>query len=122
VPELLVVAVVAAGDMERVHAVVADGADLVEITGERIGAFVAAVREAYPELGVLGLGPVEDSLVVSLTDSAGDLARAAVFGWLGVRVFRVLPPGRVLPVRRALNMVSAIRGDSPPAHALRGLA
>jgi hypothetical protein len=118
---VLIVAVVAAGDMERVHEVVAEGADVVEIAGlpGDIGPFVAAVREAYPRLGV---GPVEDSPVVSLTDSAGDLARAAVFGWLGVRVFRVLPPGRVLPVRRVLTMVSVIRGDSPPAHVLRGLA
>jgi dihydropteroate synthase len=60
-------------------------------------------------------------VLVSLSDSdlAGDLARAAVFGWLGVRVFRV---GRVRETRRALNMVSAIRGDIPPAHAVRGLA
>jgi dihydropteroate synthase len=60
-------------------------------------------------------------VLVSLSDSdlAGDLARAAVFGWLGARVFRVR---RVRETRRALNMVSAIRGDVPPAYAVRGLA
>ena len=60
-------------------------------------------------------------VLVSLWDSdlAGDLARAAVFGWLGARVFRVQ---RVRETRRALSMVSAIRGDIPPAYALRGLA
>jgi dihydropteroate synthase len=60
-------------------------------------------------------------VLVSLSDSdlAGDLARAAVFGWLGARVFRVQ---RVRETRRALSMVSAIRGDIPPAYALRGLA
>jgi dihydropteroate synthase len=60
-------------------------------------------------------------VLVSLLDSdlAGDLARAAVFGWLGARVFRVQ---RVLETRRALSMVSAIRGDIPPAYAVRGLA
>jgi dihydropteroate synthase len=60
-------------------------------------------------------------VLVSLSDSdlAGDLARAAVFGWLGARVFRVQ---RVRETRRALNMVSAIRGDIPPAYAVRGLA
>jgi dihydropteroate synthase len=60
-------------------------------------------------------------VLVSLLDSdlAGDLARAAVFGWLGARVFRVQ---RVRETRRALSMVSAIRGDIPPAYALRGLA
>jgi dihydropteroate synthase len=60
-------------------------------------------------------------VLVSLSDPdlAGDLARAAVFGWLGARVFRVQ---RVRETRRALSMVSAIRGDSPPAYAVRGLA
>jgi dihydropteroate synthase len=60
-------------------------------------------------------------VLVSLLDSdlAGDLARAAVFGWLGARVFRVQ---RVRETRRALSMVSAIRGDIPPAYAMRGLA
>jgi dihydropteroate synthase len=60
-------------------------------------------------------------VLVSLSDSdlAGDLARAAVFGWLGARVFRVQ---RVRETRRALSMVSAIRGDIPPAYAMRGLA
>jgi dihydropteroate synthase len=60
-------------------------------------------------------------VLVSLSDPdlAGDLARAAVFGWLGARVFRVQ---RVRETRRALSMVSAIRGDIPPTYALRGLA
>lgn len=60
-------------------------------------------------------------VLVSLSDPdlAGDLARAAVFGWLGARVFRVQ---RVRETRRVLSMVSAIRGDIPPAYALRGLA
>jgi dihydropteroate synthase len=60
-------------------------------------------------------------VLVSLSDPdlAGDLARAAVFGWLGARVFRVQ---RVRETRRALSMVSAIRGDIPPAYAVRGLA
>lgn len=61
--------------------------------------------------------PVLVSLLGS--DLAGDLARAAVFGWLGARVFRVQ---RVRETRRVLSMVSAIRGDIPPAYAVRGLA
>jgi dihydropteroate synthase len=52
-------------------------------------------------------------------DVAGDLARVAVLGWLGARVFRV---ERVRETRRVLSMVSAIRGDIPPAYAMRGLA
>jgi dihydropteroate synthase len=60
-------------------------------------------------------------VLVSLPDqdAAGSLATAAVGAWLGARVFRV---GRVLPTRRVLTMVSAIRGDIPPACAVRGLA
>jgi dihydropteroate synthase len=63
--------------------------------------------------------PVLVSLSLSDSDLAGDLARAAVFGWLGARVFRVQ---RVRETRRVLRMVSAIRGDIPPAYAVRGLA
>lgn len=58
-------------------------------------------------------------VLVSLSDGPGELARAAVLGWLGVRVFRVQG---VRETRRALRMVSAIRGDVPPASAVRGLA
>ena len=60
-------------------------------------------------------------VLVSLLDEdqARELARAAVFGWLGARVFGVR---RVRETRRALSMVSAIRGDVPPAYAVRGLA
>jgi dihydropteroate synthase len=49
---------------------------------------------------------------------AGGLAAAAVGAWLGARVFRVPWIGQTC---RALRMVSAIRGDSPPARAVRGL-
>jgi len=224
----LVMAIVpgAGGDpavaMARVHEAVAEGADIVEVFGVAVGGafggafgereevrrvvpFVAAVRDAYPELvigvgtgrvevareacaagadvlllglllgevlsgqllgvaGEFGAGVVcslalaaravragvepervvveaEDSrqvadlvatgwpVLVSLpaedlgedvaADVAGDLARAAVLGWLGARVFRV---GRVRETRQVLSMVSAIRGDIPPAYAMRGLA
>ena len=200
--QLLVMAVVAIAEpvaepvadpvaaMERVHAVVAEGADVVEVGAD--AAFVAAVREAHPELvigvstgraevareaceagaGLLtGGGPFDvaaefgvgvvcplvsaaravqagvepERIVVSVPDvrqlpevvSAGwpalvsssasssgqepaaSLAAVAVAGWLGARVFRV---DRVLQTRRALRMVSAIRGDIPPARAVRGLA
>ncbi len=50
---------------------------------------------------------------------AGILAAAAVWAWLGARVFRA---DQVARTRRVLDMVSAIRGDRPPARALRGLA
>jgi dihydropteroate synthase len=48
----------------------------------------------------------------------GRLAAMAVAAWLGARVFRV---ERVRAARRALRMVAAIRGDIPPACAVRGL-
>jgi dihydropteroate synthase len=50
---------------------------------------------------------------------AGTLATVSVCAWLGARVFRV---HHVKDTRQALDMVSAIRGDLPPARAIRGLA
>jgi dihydropteroate synthase len=64
-------------------------------------------------------------VLVSVSEPSGDrgpagiLATAAVWAWLGARVFRA---DQVAQTRRALDMVSAIRGDRPPARALRGLA
>jgi dihydropteroate synthase len=78
---------------------------------ERIIVSLPEVRQAA-ELAATGW-PV----LVSPAD--GDLATTAVAAWLGARVFRV---HQVLPARRVLSMVSAIRGDSPPAYAVRGLA
>ena len=49
----------------------------------------------------------------------GTLAATAVAAWLGARVFRAHD---VAATRRVLDMVAAIRGDAPPAVALRGLA
>jgi uncharacterized protein (DUF1810 family) len=184
--ELLVMGIVPAGSMERVDAAVAEGADLVEI-GDPVGSFVAAVREAYPELvvgvragrpevareagaagadllsgsgawvsevaasfgiGVAGplagaaravaAGVAAERVIVAgggglaeavgsgwpvlasfeHREEVGQLAAMAVAAWLGARVFRV---DQVRAARRALRMVSAIRGDIPPACAVRGL-
>lgn len=49
----------------------------------------------------------------------GTLAATAVAAWLGARVFRAHD---VAATRRTLDTVAAIRGDAPPAVALRGLA
>lgn len=49
----------------------------------------------------------------------GTLATTAVCAWLGARVFRVHD---VAETRQVLTMVSAIRGDLAPEHALRGMA
>jgi dihydropteroate synthase len=60
-------------------------------------------------------------VLVSVVDPEPDgaLATAAVAAWLGARVFRV---PQVRAARRALRMALAIRGDIPPAYAVRGLA
>jgi len=50
---------------------------------------------------------------------AGTLAATAVSAWLGARVFRA---HHVRETRQVLDVVSAIRGDIPPARAVRGLA
>lgn len=49
----------------------------------------------------------------------GTLATTAVCAWLGARVFRA---HQVTATRQVLDMISAIRGDRPPARAVRGLA
>jgi dihydropteroate synthase len=49
----------------------------------------------------------------------GTLATTAVCAWHGARIFRV---HQVRETRQVLDMVSAIRGDAPPARAVRGLA
>jgi dihydropteroate synthase len=50
---------------------------------------------------------------------AGTLAATSVCAWLGARIFRV---HQVTESRQVVDMVSAIRGDRPPARAVRGLA
>jgi dihydropteroate synthase len=82
---------------------------------ERVIVSLESIRQ-LPDL-VAAEWPVLIS--VSGQDPAGSLAAAAVAAWRGARVFRV---DQVLQTRRALAMVSAIRGDIPPAFAVRGLA
>jgi dihydropteroate synthase len=49
----------------------------------------------------------------------GTLATMAVCAWQGARIFRV---HHVAQTRQVLDMVASIRGDRPPARAVRGLA
>jgi dihydropteroate synthase len=56
--------------------------------------------------------PAEDRL-------AGTLAATAVSAWHGARVFRV---HQVAESRQVVDMVASIRGDRPPARAVRGMA
>jgi dihydropteroate synthase len=161
---LLIVADAAAwrGDpaaaMERVHAVVAKGADIVEVSASpgdvatravtagvdpaRIIIDVAHGENTWPsaevtrrleDLVVMGWPvlvswPDQDIVGEAVNATPGerlagglarDLAATAVCAWLGARVFRV---HRVRETQRVLSMISAIRGDIPPASAVRGLA
>jgi dihydropteroate synthase len=50
---------------------------------------------------------------------AGTLATTAVCAWHGARVFRV---HQVRESRQVVDMVASIRGDRPPARAIRGMA
>lgn len=49
----------------------------------------------------------------------GTLAATSVAAWLGARVFRAHD---VRATRRTVDMVAALRGEAPPARAVRGLA
>jgi dihydropteroate synthase len=63
---------------------------------------------------------IGETLGVPLPDRlAGTLATTSICAWQGARIFRAHD---VLQTRQALDMVSAIRGDRPPARAVRGLA
>jgi dihydropteroate synthase len=50
---------------------------------------------------------------------SGTLAATAISAWLGARIFRA---HQVVETRHVLDMVAAIRGDIPPARAVRALA
>ena len=63
---------------------------------------------------------VGETLGASLDDRlAGTLATTAVGAWLGARLFRAHD---VRETRQALDMVASIKGDRPPARAVRALA
>ena len=132
-PELVIAVRTGSGEVAREAC--AAGADLLagpwaELGVSVVGSLAEAARAVAPERVIVeDSRPVADlvasgwPVLVSLPDP--DLARAAVFAWQGARVFRVFsvfPVGRVRETRRALRMVSAIRGDIPPAYAVRGLA
>jgi dihydropteroate synthase len=62
---------------------------------------------------------VGEALAAELEERlAGTLAVTAVAAWLGARIFRAHD---VAATRQALDMVAVVRGDLPPARAVRGL-
>ena len=81
---LLVMAVVSPGDpaaaMERVHEAVAEGADIVDIGGGRTVPFIAAVRDAYPEL-VIGVRWVRPEMAREACAAGADLINDSWGGW-----------------------------------------
>ena len=81
----------------------------------------ALVSLGFPVLMALSRKDfVGESLALPVDERLeGTLAATAVAAWLGARVFRTHD---VLATRRTLDMVAAIRGDLPPARAVRGLA
>jgi dihydropteroate synthase len=85
-------------------------------SGQDVGPGLAdLVASGWPVL----VDPTADDDLAPAGALAATLARTAVCAWLGARVFRVR---EVREARRVLQMVSAIRGDIPPARAVRGLA
>jgi dihydropteroate synthase len=50
---------------------------------------------------------------------SGTLAATAISAWHGARIFRV---HQVLASRQVVDMVASIKGDRPPARAVRGMA
>jgi dihydropteroate synthase len=146
-PELVIG--VSTGRAEVARAACAAGADLLTGSGSGLAGVAGVAAEAgagvvclpgsaeraaqagvEPERIIVGLEPLRGlegvvatgwPVLVSPSDQepAASLATAALAAWLGARVFRV---DQVLSTRRALRMVSAIRGDIPPAYAVRGLA
>jgi dihydropteroate synthase len=63
---------------------------------------------------------VGETLGVGVDDRLpGTLAATAISAWLGARVFRA---HQVRETRQVIDTVAAIRGDRPPARAIRGLA
>ncbi len=79
------------------------------------------VATGYPVLvAVSNKDFIGETLNLPVTERlAGTLATTSVCAWLGARIFRAHD---VTQTRQALDMVSAIRGDMPPARAIRGLA
>jgi dihydropteroate synthase len=110
--ELLVMAVVngasgPAAAMSRVHEAVAEGAHIVEVPvgpeadSERAVRFIAAVREAYPEL-IVGVGTGRPEVARRACAAGADLLRGGDFG-----VAAQFGAGVVCPAALAAGAVEA---------------
>jgi dihydropteroate synthase len=81
----------------------------------------ALVALGYPVLMSLSRKDfIGETLDLAVDDRlAGTLAATAVAAWSGAKVFRAHD---VAATRHVIDMVASIRGDRPPARAVRGLA
>ncbi|MBV2362770.1 hypothetical protein ACFPZ0_11125 [Streptomonospora nanhaiensis] len=106
-----------AGDDYRVvgpHDTVEGAVDLgLRPSPERVRALAEAGRTVLVRCSP-GTGGADDA-----AESAEAVALAALYAWLGARVFAT---AHERPVRQALDMVASVRGRRPPAAARRGLA
>jgi hypothetical protein len=102
--------------------VIAEGADLIDVTGLADQA-VAAIRARHPDARLWTGSPAAvdvDSVAAGGADSpAAVVAAAAISAWLGAPVIRTR---HVLLVRRAVDMTLSIAGSRLPALTTRGLA
>ena len=108
---------------DQVPAALADGADLIDVT-----AWDQATRAAAGAHhgGLAWDGDAADVVDIDTADGAGApapvawvVAAAAVAAWQGAAMVRT---AHVAPVRRAVDMAAAVRGDRLPALTVRGLA
>jgi hypothetical protein len=103
---------------------IAAGADLIDASG-LTGQDIAALRARHPGLRLWQGPPPAVDADQAAADAgqapapAAVVATAAVLTWLGTPAIRTR---HVLPVRRAIDMTSAIAGTRLPALTTRGLA
>ena len=117
-PPALLAAIGGASDASRA---IAEGADLVDVTGLS-GQAAAVVGELVPLARLWRGSPAAvdaDRLAGGSGSPAGAVAAAAISAWLGVPVIRTR---HVAPVRRAIDMTLSVAGRRLPALTTRGLA
>ena len=117
-PPALLAAVSDATDCDRA---IAEGADLIDVTGMTPDA-VAAIGDNVPAARLWDGSPAAvdaDALAGDADCLAAVVAAAAISVWLGAPVVRTR---QVAPVRRAIDMTMSIAGTRLPALTTRGLA
>jgi hypothetical protein len=114
----LLAAIGSASDAGRA---IAEGADLLDVTGLS-GQAAAAAGGLVPGMALWRGSPAAvdaDSLSGDPGSPAGAVAAAAISAWLGAPVIRTR---HVAPVRRAIDMTLSVAGSRLPALTTPGLA